>query len=220
MYHSREDDCYDVNDDECTSLFVHEHYFYSFILLYTRRSGAKFISGIDTNMTSLQFKRLMGSIVTKVSGTTPPPLVKPPSKSQTRIGVVHSTKMERTVSVIVERLVKHPKWKKYVRKRKKYKMHHEANYSGNERNWLKPGDVVKMVSTKPKAKTVFWELYASAGGLLRAGRERKLEDIERKIAEKVKLGEIITEDEKSFALSRSKMKSGRGFAAGGGGVEE
>jgi small subunit ribosomal protein S17 len=171
-------------------------------------------------MTSLQFKRLMGSIVTKVSGTTPPPLVKPPSKSQTRIGVVHSTKMERTVSVIVERLVKHPKWKKYVRKRKKYKMHHEANYSGNERNWLKPGDVVKMVSTKPKAKTVFWELYASAGGLLRAGRERKLEDIERKIAEKVKSGEIITEDEKSFALSRSKMKSGRGFAAGGGGVEE
>lgn len=171
-------------------------------------------------MTSLQFKRLMGSIVTKVSGTTPPPLSKPPSKSQTRIGIVHSTKMERTVSVIVERLVKHPKWKKYVRKRKKYKMHHEANYSGNERNWLKPGDVVKMVSTKPKAKTVFWELYASAGGLLRAGRERKLEDIERKIAEKVKLGEIITEDEKSFALSRSKMKSGRGFAAGGGGVEE
>ena len=155
-------------------------------------------------MTSLQFKRLMGSIVTKVSGTTPPPLVKPPSKSQTRIGVVHSTKMERTVSVIVERLVKHPKWKKYVRKRKKYKMHHEANYSGNERNWLKPGDVVKMVSTKPKAKTVFWELYASAGGLLRAGRERKLEDIERKIAEKVKSGEIITEDEKSFALSRSR----------------
>ena len=35
-----------------------------------------------------------------------------------------------------------------------------------------------------------------------------------------KSGEIITEDEKSFALSRSKMKSGRGFAAGGGEVEE
>ena len=101
-------------------------------------------------------KRVMGSAIASVSGRALPPRAKPPTKSQTRVGVVSSAKMQKTVAVVVERLVKHPRWKKYVKKRKKYKMHHEPNYPGNETNWLRPVDVVKMVSTRPKAKTVFW----------------------------------------------------------------
>jgi small subunit ribosomal protein S17 len=158
-------------------------------------------------MSSLLFKRTMGAAFAKVSGLTPFPRLKPPAKSQTRVGVVSSSKMEKTVSVVVERLVKHPRWKKYVRKRKKYKMHHEANYKGNEANWLLPGDVVKMVHTRPKSKTKFWELYASAGGLIKKARVFDAEAVNEKVRER-KLEE---------RAARRKME--RGFAASGG-VEE
>ena len=159
-------------------------------------------------MSSLLFKRAMGAAFAKVSGVTPFPRAKPPAKSQTRVGVISSCKMEKTVSLVVERLVKHPRWKKYVRKRKKYKMHHEANYKGNEQNWLKPGDVVKMVQTRPKSKTKFWELYASAGGLLKKARVFDAEAVNEKVRER-KLEERA-----------ARRKTERGFAASGFSAEE
>ena len=51
-------------------------------------------------------------------------------KAKTREGVVVSNKMDKTVVVIVERLVKHPKYKKYVKRRAKYKAHDEQNRCG------------------------------------------------------------------------------------------
>ncbi len=112
------------------------------------------------------------------------------------------------MKVGVERLVKHPRWKKYVKKRKKYKMHHEPNYPGNETNWLRPGDVVKMVSTRPKAKTVFWELHSSAGGLVKKARVFDSDVVNEKVRER-KLEERA-----------ARKKAERGFAGGGFAKEE
>ena len=44
-----------------------------------------------------------------------------------KIGVVTSDKMQKTITVVVERLEKHPVYKKYVRVRKRYKVHDEKN---------------------------------------------------------------------------------------------
>jgi small subunit ribosomal protein S17 len=66
-----------------------------------------------------------------------------------RTGVVLSNKMDKTVVVVVERLVKHPKYKKYLRARKKYKAHDERNLCG-------VGDQVTIVETRPVSKEKRW----------------------------------------------------------------
>ncbi|MFM7735179.1 MAG: 30S ribosomal protein S17 [Alphaproteobacteria bacterium] len=66
-----------------------------------------------------------------------------------RTGVVLSNKMDKTVVVVVERLVKHPKYKKYLRARKKYKAHDERNVCG-------VGDQVTIVETRPVSKEKRW----------------------------------------------------------------
>lgn len=49
-------------------------------------------------------------------------------------GVVVSDLVDKTVIVVVERLIKHPKYKKYLKRRKKYKAHDEKNeYKKDER---------------------------------------------------------------------------------------
>ena len=178
------------------------------VLAHHRRQKGREESPLQKKMTSLLLKRVMGSAIASVSGRALPPRAKPPTKSQTRVGVVSSAKMQKTVAVVVERLVKHPRWKKYVKKRKKYKMHHEPNYPGNETNWLRPGDVVKMVSTRPKAKTVFWELHSSAGGLVKKARVFDSDVVNEKVRER-KLEERA-----------ARKKAERGFAGGGFAKEE
>jgi len=66
-----------------------------------------------------------------------------------RTGVVLSNKMDKTVVVVVERLVKHPKYKKYLRARKKYKAHDEQNSCG-------VGDRVEIIETRPLSKEKRW----------------------------------------------------------------
>jgi len=66
-----------------------------------------------------------------------------------RTGVVLSNKMDKTVVVVVERLVKHPKYKKYLRARKKYKAHDENNACG-------VGDQVEIIETRPVSKEKRW----------------------------------------------------------------
>lgn len=63
-----------------------------------------------------------------------------------RDGVVVSDKMDKTVVVLVERRVKHPKYHKTVTKSKRYKAHDEANDA-------KVGDRVRIVETRPLSKT-------------------------------------------------------------------
>lgn len=66
-----------------------------------------------------------------------------------RNGTVTSNKMEKTVVVQVERLVKHPKYKKYVKQRARFKAH-------DEKNACNVGDEVRMIETRPLSKDKRW----------------------------------------------------------------
>ena len=66
-----------------------------------------------------------------------------------RQGVVVSDKMDKTVVVLVERLVQHTKYKKYLRQRKKYKAH-------DPENRCKTGDFVAIVETRPLSREKHW----------------------------------------------------------------
>jgi small subunit ribosomal protein S17 len=66
-----------------------------------------------------------------------------------RSGTVVSNKMEKTVVVQVERLVKHSKYRKYLRARKKYKAHDETNA-------CQVGDQVEIVETRPLSRDKRW----------------------------------------------------------------
>ncbi len=65
------------------------------------------------------------------------------------VGTVVSDKTDKTVTVLVERKVKHPLYGKIIRRSKKYHAHDE----GNE---FKPGDTVRIEETRPISKTKTW----------------------------------------------------------------
>ncbi len=70
---------------------------------------------------------------------------------KTRQGIVVSDKMDKTVVVRVERLVQHPMYRKYVRQRKKYKVH-------DPENRCRLGDRVSIVETRPLSKEKNWRV--------------------------------------------------------------
>ncbi len=67
----------------------------------------------------------------------------------TLTGLVVSAKAEKTVTVNVERIFKHPVYKKIVRKRKKYLAH-------DEKGQCQPGDLVKIQLVRPISKRKTW----------------------------------------------------------------
>jgi small subunit ribosomal protein S17 len=71
------------------------------------------------------------------------------TSKKTRIGTVTSNKMEKTVVVAVERLVPHPKYKKYIRRRNTFKAHDADNSCGI-------GDQVMIEESRPLSKTKRW----------------------------------------------------------------
>ena len=72
------------------------------------------------------------------------------SLTRTLIGVVTSNKMDKTVTVLVERKVKHPLYSKYVAKSKKYHAHDELACG--------EGDRVEIEEVRPVSKTVSWNV--------------------------------------------------------------
>jgi len=66
-------------------------------------------------------------------------------------GVVVSDKMDKTITVKVERRVMHPLYKKFIRRSKKYAAH-------DENNTFKIGDVVKIRECSPISKRKTWEI--------------------------------------------------------------
>ena len=72
-------------------------------------------------------------------------------KQKTLVGVVSSDKMDKTVTVMVNRLVLHPVYKKYVRKRKRVKAH-------DEKNECHIGDQVLLIETRPVSKDKRWRV--------------------------------------------------------------
>ena len=65
--------------------------------------------------------------------------------------MVTSNKMEKGITVTVERKVKHPKYGKFVKKSKKYHAHDESNDAN-------VGDVVRIMETRPLSKLKRWRL--------------------------------------------------------------
>ncbi|MBN1407222.1 MAG: 30S ribosomal protein S17 [Calditrichaceae bacterium] len=70
---------------------------------------------------------------------------------KTRIGKVTSTKMDKTVTVLVERRLRHPVYGKFIKKSIKLKAHDETNTCSK-------GDVVKIMETRPLSKNKRWRL--------------------------------------------------------------
>ena len=68
-----------------------------------------------------------------------------------RDGVVVSDKMQKTIVVQVERTVQHPKYRKFLRVRKRYKAHDENNES-------KTGDRVRIEEARPLSRDKRWRL--------------------------------------------------------------
>jgi small subunit ribosomal protein S17 len=67
------------------------------------------------------------------------------------IGTVVSDKMDKTIVVMVERLVKHRLYHKYIRRRAKFAAHDENNTCGI-------GDKVLITETRPLSKTKRWRV--------------------------------------------------------------
>ncbi len=77
-------------------------------------------------------------------------------KRKTLSGVVSSDKMDKTVVVMVNRLVRHPVYQKYIRKRTKVKAH-------DEKNECHIGDKVLLVETRPLSKDKRWRVKEILG---------------------------------------------------------
>ncbi len=73
------------------------------------------------------------------------------NERKTRIGKVVSDKMEKTVVVAVERLVRHPLYNKSVKNTVKFKAH-------DEQNECRVGDTVEIMETRPLSKDKRWRV--------------------------------------------------------------
>ncbi len=78
------------------------------------------------------------------------------AKKTIKIGVVVDNKAKKTVSVLVERPVRHPLYKKIIKKRKKFLVHDEYEK-------CKVGDTVKIVETRPLSKRKRWRIQEIVG---------------------------------------------------------
>lgn len=78
-------------------------------------------------------------------------------RKTTKIGIVISKSGDKTVNVLVERLVRHPLYKKVTKKREKFMVH-------DEHNECKVGDRVKIIESRPLSRRKRWriiEIYSS-----------------------------------------------------------
>ena len=73
------------------------------------------------------------------------------SNKRTLVGRVVSDKMEKTVTVLIERKVKHPMYGKIMVRSKKYHAHNEGNSA-------RAGDLVEIVETRPISRTKAWSV--------------------------------------------------------------
>ncbi|MEW6126508.1 MAG: 30S ribosomal protein S17 [Acidobacteriota bacterium] len=71
-------------------------------------------------------------------------------RRQEKVGLVVSDKMMKTVVVRVERQVRHPKYKRYIRRRKKFMAHDDMG--------AKIGDIVRIIETRPLSARKRWRV--------------------------------------------------------------
>ncbi len=89
------------------------------------------------------------------------------AKRTTKVGVVIGNNMKKTVTVLIERQVRHPVYKKIVKRRTKFLAHDEYEK-------CKVGDLVKIVETRPLSKRKRWRVQEILG-LSSADSEKEFE---------------------------------------------
>lgn len=94
------------------------------------------------------------------------------NKRRRLVGEVVAAKMQKTVSVRVDRSFRHPVYEKVMRQSRRYLAHDELG--------VKPGDLVQIVESRPYSKSVHWAVEAVVQS---AGIETILPDIEDTPAE-------------------------------------
>lgn len=92
----------------------------------------------------------VSTVVSAVTGSGSEEEVKQISKRAERIGIVFSDKMTKTVTVRVERQVKHPIYRKYIKRRKKFMAHDELGAA--------IGDKVRIIETRPLSAKKRWRV--------------------------------------------------------------
>jgi small subunit ribosomal protein S17 len=80
----------------------------------------------------------------------------PTGRRKERDGVVVSDKMNKTVVVVVARLVRHGKYRKYLTSRVRYKAH-------DEKNQCRVGDRVRIIETRPLSRDKRWAVMEILG---------------------------------------------------------
>lgn len=92
-------------------------------------------------------------------------------RKTTKTGIVIGNNMKKTVTVLVERPVRHPFYKKIIQKRKKFLVHDEYEK-------CKVGDVVKIIETRPLSKRKRWRVLEIVG--LSPEETKKEKEVEEK----------------------------------------
>lgn len=88
------------------------------------------------------------------------------NKGRVLTGVVVSDKMKKTVVVEVNRLRKHPKYKKYFKITKKFKAH-------DENNTYRPGDKVNIQETRPLSRGKRWVVISKISDKFESSQNKK-----------------------------------------------
>jgi small subunit ribosomal protein S17 len=78
------------------------------------------------------------------------------ARKTTKVGTVVAKKMKKTVTVQVERQIRHPLYRKTIRKKQTFLVHDEAEK-------CKVGDIVRIIETRPISKTKRWRVLAIIG---------------------------------------------------------
>jgi small subunit ribosomal protein S17 len=94
---------------------------------------------------------------------TPTAQTRPRGRRKTEVGVVTSDKMNKTRRVEIERLVPHPKYGKFLRRR-------TVCHAHDERNETRVGDLVEIMETRPLSKLKRWRIVR----IVRPGAQRAL----------------------------------------------
>lgn len=94
----------------------------------------------------------MSEQTTTVEDTTGEQQLEGPVATRTLIGQVIGDKMDKTVTVLVERRVKHPLYKKYIRRSTKLHAH-------DEENTCRVGDLISIEPCRPLSKSKSWRLH-------------------------------------------------------------
>jgi small subunit ribosomal protein S17 len=93
----------------------------------------------------------MDEIIEKMKKTESEKTASKRSRRKVRIGKVVSNKMKKSITVAIERRLKHPIYKKYFKKTTKFMAHDESNSASI-------GDIVKIMETRPLSARKRWRL--------------------------------------------------------------